>query len=113
MAILTLAAMAQETRLNAFKLLVKHEPDGMAAGELARLLAVPQNTLSTHLALLSQAGLVTSERRSRSIVYRAKLEGLRAMVLYLLRDCCNGNAALCAPIISELTNSCASPECCP
>lgn len=112
-AIMAMSALAQGTRLNTFKWLVKHEPDGIAAGELARLLNVPQNTLSTHLALLSKAGLVTSERHSRSIVYRAKLEGLRAVVLYLLRDCCNGHAALCVPIISELTNSCSSPECCP
>ncbi|MEO6607386.1 MAG: metalloregulator ArsR/SmtB family transcription factor [Aestuariivirga sp.] len=113
MAILALAALAQDTRLGAFKLLVKHEPDGMAAGELARLLKVPQNTLSTHLALLSQAGLATSERHSRSIIYRARLEGLREVVLYLLRDCCDGNTALCAPIISDLTLTCSTAECCP
>jgi ArsR family transcriptional regulator len=113
MAILALAALAQDTRLNAFKLLVKHEPEGMAAGELARILKVPQNTLSTHLTLLSQAGLATSERHSRSIIYRARLEGLRGVVLYLLRDCCDGNAALCAPIISDLTTTCFIPECCP
>jgi DNA-binding transcriptional ArsR family regulator len=112
-AISALGALAQDTRLHAFKLLVRHEPDGIAAGELARLIKVPQNTLSSHLAILSQAGLVTSERHSRSIIYRAKLEGLREVVLYLLRDCCDGNAALCAPIIADLTVACSNPECCP
>ena len=113
LAIVALGALAQDTRLNAFKLLVKHEPAGIPAGELARLLKVPQNTLSTHLSILQQGGLVSSERRSRSIIYRANLEGLRAVVLYLLRNCCNGNTALCAPIISDLTHACSSPECCP
>ena len=112
-AISALGALAQDTRLNTFKLLVKHEPEGMAAGELARLLKVPQNTLSTHLVLLSQAGLITSRRHSRSIVYRAKLDGLRNVVLYLLRDCCGGRPELCAPIISDLTLFCSSPECYP
>ena len=66
-----LSALAQPTRLDAFRRLVAAEPDGIAAGELARLLAVPQNTLSAHLAILVRAGLATSERRSRSIIYRA------------------------------------------
>jgi DNA-binding transcriptional ArsR family regulator len=113
LAIEALGALAQDTRLNAFKLLVKHEPDGIAAGELARLLKVPQNTLSSHLSILQQGGLVSSERHSRSIIYRARLDGLRTVVLYLLRDCCNGNTALCAPIIFDLTLACSSPECCP
>ena len=68
-AILALAALAQPTRLQAFRMLVQHEPEGLPAGELARLLEVPQNTLSTHLAVLARADLVTSERYSRSIVY--------------------------------------------
>lgn len=72
-AVLALAALAQPTRLQAFRLLVQHEPEGLAAGELARLTQVPQNTLSAHLSVLSRANLVTSERRSRSIVYRAGL----------------------------------------
>lgn len=109
---MALGALAQDTRLGAFKLLVKHEPEGIAAGELARLLKVPQNTLSTHLAILTQAGLATSARHSRSIVYRAKLDCLRDVVLYLLRDCCDGKAELCAPIISDLTLCCSTLDCC-
>ncbi|MFZ5748161.1 MAG: ArsR/SmtB family transcription factor [Pseudomonadota bacterium] len=105
-AIAALGALAQETRLDAFRLLVRHEPDGMAAGEIARQLGVPQNTLSAHLGVLARAGLVRSERRSRSILYRADLDGLRAMTLFLLKDCCGGNADLCGPLIAELSPCC-------
>ncbi|WP_313608717.1 metalloregulator ArsR/SmtB family transcription factor, partial [Rhizobium sp.] len=99
-AIAALAALAQTTRLETFRLLVKHEPDGVAAGEIARMMDVPQNTMSAHLATLSRAGLVKSERHSRTIIYRADLDGMRDMTLFLLKDCCGGNAELCAPIIA-------------
>jgi DNA-binding transcriptional ArsR family regulator len=109
-AIPTLAALAQSTRLETFRLLVRHEPDGLPAGELARLLDIPQNTMSAHLATLSRAGLVAGERRSRSIIYRARLGQLRDLTLFLVRDCCGGNAKLCAPLIAELTPCCAPQE---
>ncbi|WP_312417119.1 metalloregulator ArsR/SmtB family transcription factor [Shinella sp.] len=102
-AIVALGALAQTTRLETFRLLVRHEPDGIPAGELARLIDVPQNTMSAHLATLLRAGLVTSERQSRSIIYRAHLNGLRELTLFLLKDCCGG----CAPLIAELTPCCA------
>lgn len=108
-AIAALAALAQSTRLETFRLLVKHEPGGVPAGELARLMDVPQNTMSAHLATLSRAGLITSERQSRSILYRANLNGLRDLMLFLLKDCCGGNAELCAPLIADLAPCCA-PE---
>ena len=95
--ILALAALAQSTRLDVFTLLVKHEPEGLAAGEIAKVLAVPQNTMSSHLAILARAGLVLSERRSRSIIYRADLARLGGVVTFLLEDCCGGRADLCAP----------------
>ncbi len=78
-AISALGALAQGTRLDAFRLLVRHEPDGLAAGDIARQLDVPQNTMSAHLGILARAGLVRSERHSRSIIYRADLDGLRAL----------------------------------
>jgi ArsR family transcriptional regulator len=109
-AIATLSALAQPTRLDTFRLLVKHEPAGMPAGELSRLLDVPQNTMSAHLATLSRAGLVEGERHSRSIIYRAKLDQLSALTLFLLKDCCGGNAELCAPLIAELTPCCPAQE---
>ncbi|WP_440982813.1 ArsR/SmtB family transcription factor [Shinella sumterensis] len=108
-AIAALAALAQTTRLETFRFLVRHEPDGVPAGELARLLDVPQNTMSAHLATLARAGLVTSERQSRSIIYRADLQGLRDLTLFLLKDCCGGSIELCAPLIAELT-PCCTPE---
>ena len=107
-----LAALAQETRLQAFKILVRHEPEGVAAGELARLLKVPQNTLSTHLAILARASLVSSERQSRSIVYRANLDAVRGLILHLLNDCCNGKPELCTPLIEEISVSRSTKECC-
>ena len=105
--IAALAALAQPTRLRTFRLLVEREPDGVPAGELARLVDVPQNTMSAHLATLSQAGLVRGERQSRSIIYRVDLDRFRAVMLYLLQDCCGGNATLCAPLISDLAPCCA------
>lgn len=101
-----LAALAQSTRLQTFRLLVSKEPEGMAAGEIAKALEVPQNTMSAHLATLSQAGLVLAERQGRSIIYRADLGCLRTVTLFLLKDCCGGNSELCAPIIAELTPCC-------
>ena len=111
-AVNVLAALAQETRLQAFKALVRHEPEGVAAGDLARLLKVPQNTLSTHLAILSRASLVSSERLSRSIIYHANLEAVRGLVLHLLNDCCNGRPELCTPLIAEISASRSTKECC-
>ncbi|PTQ12052.1 transcriptional regulator [Sphingomonas oleivorans] len=105
-AIAALGALAQNTRLDSFRLLLRHEPDGLAAGEIARRLDVPQNTMSAHLAILARAGLVRSERHSRSIVYRADLDGLRGLMLFLIKDCCAGNAELCAPLLAELAPCC-------
>ena len=105
-AVLALAALAQPTRLQAFRVLVKHEPDGIAAGDLALVLEVPQNTLSAHLAVLSRAGLVTSQRHSRSIVYRANLAAFQQVALFLLQDCCDGHPEVCAPVIDSLMPCC-------
>ncbi len=102
-AMLALAALAQTTRLETFRLLVRHEPEGLAAGDIAAQLAVPANTLSAHLGVLSRAGLITAERRSRSIIYRVDLEQLRGLVLFLLNDCCQGRADLCDPLIAQLS----------
>src|SRR3979490_56533 len=105
-AILALAALAQTTRLDVFRLLVKHEPDGLAAGDIAQALAGPQNTLSSHLGVLPRAGLISAQRHSRSIVYRADLARLQAVVLFMLRDCCDGRPEICAPLIESLAPCC-------
>ncbi|MBZ9539798.1 ArsR/SmtB family transcription factor [Modicisalibacter tunisiensis] len=91
----TFTALSQPTRLAAFRLLVRHEPDGLPAGEIARRLDVPHNTLSTHLGVLSRAGLVIAQRRSRSIVYRADLAAMRDTLGFLVNDCCAGRPELC------------------
>eukprot|EP01037_Dinobryon_pediforme_P025855 gene25855-28163_t len=109
--ILALAALAQPTRLEAFRLLVAHEPDGIASGELARLLEVPHNTMSSHLAILSRAGLIAGDRQSRTITYRADLQHVRAIALYLLKDCCGGRPDICAPLIADLS-PCCPPQVC-
>ncbi len=109
-AIVALAALAQTTRLDTFRLLVAREPDGVPAGELARLMAVPQNTMSAHLAILARAGLVHGERQSRSIIYRANLAHLRDVLLFLVKDCCGGRPDVCAPIIAELSPCCADAK---
>ena len=108
--IAALSALAQPTRLDAFRLLVRAEPEGVAAGELARALGVPQNTMSAHLGTLARAGLARGERHSRSIVYRADLERFRAITLYLLKDCCGGAPELCAPLIADLVPCCPPKE---
>jgi DNA-binding transcriptional ArsR family regulator len=105
-AILALAALAQSTRLDVFRLLAKHEPEGLAAGDIAKALAVPQNTMSSHLAILSRAGLVSAQRFSRSIVYRADLAKFGDVVLFMMRDCCDGRPEICAPLIESLTPCC-------
>src|SRR5262249_60414486 len=99
-AILALAALAQTTRLAVFKLLVRHEPEGLAAGDIAKALAVPQNTMSAHLAVLARAELVMRERRSRSIIYRANLEAFAGLTSFMVEDCCGGRAGLGMPVFT-------------
>lgn len=105
-ALQALGALAHSSRLDAFRLLACQEPDGLPAGEIARRLGVPQNTLSTHLAILARSGLVHATRQSRLVIYRADLAVLRALVLFLVKDCCAGRADLCAPLITELMPCC-------
>ena len=105
-AILAFAALAQSTRLDVFRLLMEHEPDGLPAGEIAKHMAVPHNTMSTHLAILSRAGLIDAERQSRSIIYRAKLDAVRDLTGFLVKDCCGGHPEICAPLVAELSPCC-------
>jgi ArsR family transcriptional regulator, arsenate/arsenite/antimonite-responsive transcriptional repressor len=100
---LALGALAQSTRLDVFRLLVRREPEGMPAGEIARHLSVPHNTMSSHLNVLVRAGLVRSERHSRSIVYRVELGRFREVIAFLLQDCCGSHPEVCAPLINVLT----------
>ncbi|WP_127751702.1 metalloregulator ArsR/SmtB family transcription factor [Devosia sp. 1566] len=104
------SALSQATRLETFRLLMEYEPDGLPAGEIARRLGVPQNTMSSHLAVLARAGLVESERHSRSIVYRAVVERVREIASFLVQDCCGGRPELCEPLVAEFTPCCSPME---
>ena len=105
-----LSALGQATRLGVFRLLVRHEPGGITAGEIARALGVPANTLSTHLAILTRCGLVRSARHSRCILYRADLPRLREIMLFLVADCCGASREVCAPLLAELIPCCTEKE---
>jgi DNA-binding transcriptional ArsR family regulator len=97
------AALSQETRLDAFRLLVNAGSDGMLAGEIAEALDVRQNTMSTNLSVLLRAGLIANEREGRAIRYVADMKGLKGLLGYLLQDCCGGKPDLCATLIESLT----------
>lgn len=94
-----LAALAQETRLDAFRLLVAHAPDGLPAGEIATRLSVVQNTMSAHLAALARANLATATRKGRTIEYTADIAAMRGLLAWLMQDCCQGAPEICDPLI--------------
>ncbi len=98
-----LAALSQETRLAAFRLLVQSGPAGVRAGEIADRLGVRFNTLSTHLRQLSQAGLVRSRRHGREIRYHADYAGFAALIGFLLEDCCCCDSAVSHEVIEAIT----------
>lgn len=95
-AIAALGALAQETRLAIFRLLVQRGPEGLAAGAIGQQLGVAATTLSFHLQQLMQADLIEQRRESRSLIYSAKFQNMNALVGYLTENCCGG-AASCAP----------------
>lgn len=96
-ALATLAALAQENRLDVFRLLVEAGPGGMAAGQIAAKLLLAPNALTFHLDRLREAGLVAVRRDGRSMIYAARFEAMNALVGYLTDNCCGGNPELCKP----------------
>jgi DNA-binding transcriptional ArsR family regulator len=92
-----LGALAQESRLSVFRLLVQRGPRGLAAGEIATRLGIPAPTLSFHLAQLGHAALVRSRREGRSIIYAADYTGMQRLMAFLTEQCCREDAAACAP----------------
>ena len=96
-AVNALAALAQESRLAVFRLLVQNGPDGLTPGVIGEQLALPPPTLSFHLKTLSQAGLVTAVQEGRFVRYRADMAGFNALTAFLTQDCCTGNLHLCNP----------------
>src|SRR5271168_1308455 len=97
-AVAALAALAQDNRLDVFRLLVQAGPDGMAAGRVAEELDLAPNTLTFHFDRLRVAGLVTVRREGRSMIYAARFEAMNALLAYLTKNCCQG-AETCAPAI--------------
>ena len=98
-------ALSQETRLNALRQLVRTGDRGLPAGEIADRLCCRQNTLSTHLKVLTSAGLAERQRVGRSIIYSARYDTLRELIVYLMEDCCAGEASICRPIARSLVAS--------
>jgi ArsR family transcriptional regulator len=96
-AIAALGALAQETRLDIFRLLVQQGPGGMAAGQIGARLKLAAPTLSFHLSQLRFAGLVAYRRESRSIVYSANFQAMNELLGYLTENCCGGRSEICAP----------------
>jgi DNA-binding transcriptional ArsR family regulator len=94
-ALAALAALGQPARLEIFRMLIGRESDGLPAGAIAEAIGCAHNTLSSHLSILARAGLVRARRNGRSIIYRADIEGMRALIAFLVRDCCDAHPELC------------------
>lgn len=110
LAVVALSALAHEGRLGVFRLLVQAGAPGLPAGEIAKQLDVLPNTLSASLNILSQAGLVTSRREGRSIIYSAAYEAMRELLAFLVEDCCAGAPEVCEPLAATLRRaSCCDP----
>jgi ArsR family transcriptional regulator len=95
-----LAAIAHTTRLRVFRILVQEGPEGLASGEIARRLAIPATTMSTHLTVLARSGLIAARRDSRLVYYALAPEAVRALFDALVSDCCYGKPELCSPLMA-------------
>lgn len=100
-----LSALAQESRLNIFRLLVRAGPKGLAAGEIARELEITPNTLSAQLTILANAGMVSGRRAGRSIIYAADYDNMSELLIYLMDDCCQGRPEICAPLAAAASHA--------
>lgn len=100
-----LDALSQETRLAVFRELVRAGPGGLSAGEIALRLRVRQNTMSSHLKQLHSAALVNSCRDGRRVMYTANYQTARELILFLMEDCCAGNAEVCVPLAEALATN--------
>lgn len=109
-AIGALGALAQATRLDVFRRLVRAGADGLPAGAVARALGVPANTMSTHLAILERAGLVRSRRDGRLVYYAAALDRVRGLIGFILEDCCAGDPHVCTPVAELARQACCVRE---
>ncbi|EJC82610.1 putative transcriptional regulator [Rhizobium leguminosarum bv. trifolii WSM2297] len=109
-ALISFAALSQETRLRIVRMLVIAGPDGMAAGMIADKVEVSPSNVSFHLKELERSGLIDQKREARSIIYTASYETLGGLVRFLMEDCCGGRPEICAPA-AEVAACCApAPE---
>jgi DNA-binding transcriptional ArsR family regulator len=104
-AVAALAALAQDNRLDVFRLLVEAGPEGMPAGEIARVLKLAPNALTFHFDRLRMAGLVTVRRHGRSMIYAARFETMNSLLAYLTENCCKGAPDACAPAVCKPARS--------
>jgi ArsR family transcriptional regulator, arsenate/arsenite/antimonite-responsive transcriptional repressor len=102
-AVLLLSSIAQEARLDIFRLLVQAGSEGLAAGVIGEKLQIPPSTLSFHLKELSISGLIKSRQVSRFIYYSANYEEMNGLLTYLTENCCAGNAACCPDVTCDET----------
>lgn len=103
-ALLALAALAQDTRLDIFRLLVQTGPDGLPAGQIGDRLGLPSATLAFHLKELKHARLVTCTRHGRSLIYAAVYPVMSALLLYLTENCCGNPAGMATPVCNPATS---------
>src|SRR5262245_41547137 len=104
-AVAALAALAQDNRLDVFRLLVQAGPDGMPAGQVADELDLAPNTLTFHFDRLRSAGLVSVRREGRSMIYAAEFDAMNALLGFLTENCCQGAAEKCAPVVCKPAKS--------
>ena len=97
-AVAALAALAQESRLAVFRLLVQAGPDGLPAGKVSEALAIPPSSLSFHLKELTHAGMVSSRQEGRFVIYQANYAAATALIAFLTENCCQGSGASCMPL---------------
>jgi ArsR family transcriptional regulator len=100
------SALGHPRRLEVLRLLIKCAPEGLKAGDIALKFGQPPSTMSSHLRVLTEAGLISSERKGREIYFAPSIERIRGLVLYLVADCCGGQAEQCEPLLAELVPCC-------
>ncbi|MFC4352228.1 ArsR/SmtB family transcription factor [Fodinicurvata halophila] len=104
-----LSALAQTHRLEVFRRLMRAGPGGLPAGQLSAELEIAQNTLSTHLKILSHSGLIRARRSGRSIIYSVNFSGMQELMDFLLRDCCQGRPEICDPLLAFAGDTASRP----
>lgn len=106
LAVRCFSALGHPRRLEVLRLLIRHAPGGLKAGEIAQAFEQPASTMSTHLRILADAGLISSERKGREIYFAPNIDRLGGLVLFLVADCCGGEAVKCEPLLAELLPCC-------